>query len=212
MVLLPGWSPGVLLLLLDYCYTGEAMPAGEQEKQELQELLAVLGVGGRRPPGTVSLVVVKAEPGQLLFDNEEEEAEEINSNFVHFLAGKHEIKATVERKKVAILGDNFYNIEMSNDETNVKVEKEEDDEDRMNASGEEEQQDQIGDFKCSHCPKSFNQKRKWEVNLTNEKLKAQFVFQDHEFKHTGQKLKCQHCTKVFDRPGLRRVHEQVTYW
>ena len=25
----------------------------------------------------------------------------------------------------------------------------------------------------------------------------------------GEKLKCQHCPKVFDRPGLRRVHEQV---
>ena len=28
-------------------------------------------------------------------------------------------------------------------------------------------------------------------------------------KHSGVKLKCRHCPKVFDRPGLRRVHEQV---
>ena len=35
------------------------------------------------------------------------------------------------------------------------------------------------------------------------------VLQEHEIKHTGEKLKCQHCPKVFDRPGLRRVHEQV---
>ena len=28
-------------------------------------------------------------------------------------------------------------------------------------------------------------------------------------KENGQKFKCQHCPKVFDRPGLRRVHEQV---
>ena len=39
----------------------------------------------------------------------------------------------------------------------------------------------------------------WDIN----------VLQEHEIKHTGGKLKCQHCPKVFDRPGLRRVHEQV---
>ena len=57
-----------------------------------------------------------------------------------------------------------------------------------------ENEDIEGEFKCTFCGKSYNKKQR---------------FDDHMTKHTGEKLKCKFCPKLFDRPGLKRVHEQL---
>ena len=110
----------------------------------------------------------------------------------------------------------------------IKVERESDESELENENEEEEVEEENGNNPTpgNFGSKKFTKKLKLEVirnfkreshccrntahhiGIVSPMLTIKFLKED-EMKKSGEKLKCQHCPKVFDRPGLRRVHEQV---
>jgi hypothetical protein len=175
VVLLPGWSAALLPRLVDYVYTGRGRAADAGQREELGRLVEALGVGGRRREGggPPAGLLVKAE----LVPGEGGGGEDRDEPFYHFLEdrggdgdGIEPVKKKPRLKKATGWEEDLdYNdlFEVKpNDKTKMKVKvkvKVEDDED----AEEEDDLGQDGDFKCSHCTKTFSKKRKWEVTCNH---------------------------------------------
>ena len=92
----------------------------------------------------------------------------------------------------------------------IKIERDSES-DLDNDDAEEYGNDFIGNISSKKLTKYLNTEVDFKGNnpVVPNIQQLQLILKGQEMKETGQKFKCQHCPKVFDRPGLRRVHEQV---
>ena len=200
VLLMPDWDSAVVQLLLDYIYTGKVHPdftcfiwisgllvgylkcwlqgaaTCKEEKDELVKLVYALGVGRKRelkPNIMENVVIVKAEPSNLLLDEEEEfdeteEKDEIEDNCNLFLENSDEEEIKHKKKKqipqkLPLIEDNMdcLNFKQVYDKV-IKVKHEIEDSAREDETDLKE--DHIEETKCSHCPKTFTRKIKLEVS------------------------------------------------
>ena len=164
VVLLTDWSEDVLVLLVDYIYTGQARVACQQDKKELENLLNVLGIGSKRKEkdNILGTLLVKAEPNSSVLEIETEEG--VSDQFYHFMAEPEEeleeepVNKKPKTNRKSDLDEDLDYDTNSTGKRKVTLEK--------NKTGDDidEETGEMGDFKCSHCTKTFTQKRKWEVS------------------------------------------------
>jgi len=164
VVLLTDWSEGALVLLVEYIYTGLAVAACQEQRRELENLLIVLGIGRKREEKDYlsETLLVKAEPNSSVLEMEAEE--EGSDQFYHFMAEPEEefeeepVKKKPKTKKKTDCEEDLDFVTSSNSKRKATLVKNE-------TGGDiEEETGETGDFKCSHCTKTFTQKRKWEVS------------------------------------------------
>ena len=115
-----------------------------------------------------NVVIVKAEPSNLLLEEEEEldeteETDEIEDSCNPFLENSDEEEIKHKKKKLPLIEDNMdcLNFKQVYDKV-IKVKHEIEDSARENETDLKE--DHIEETKCSHCPKTFTRKIKLEVS------------------------------------------------
>ena len=130
--------------------------------------------------------------------------------FHHFLDQDRDDEHPVQTKT------KFENQELSKERMKyksdeIKIERDSGESDLDNDDSEEYGNNFIGNISSKKFTKYSNPEVNFKGNnpIVPNIQQLQLILKGQEMKETGQKFKCQHCPKVFDRPGLRRVHEQV---
>jgi len=226
-VLIPDTLPSQLMHFVQYIYTGVA-DVSQKEKEDLLELLQRLSVGGefhRSVKGTSDEPVdnnhksddhkdvakmdmnpdecsVKEEVVEDAANDKENSVEAVSYAAAEMFLQKQEARVKKKKRKNKTplktdrwddedddyFGDEDYEGGGYRNFHGVK------DEDVNGVDVKAKKPKIEGNWTCSHCSKKFTREQK---------------YQDHLSVHTGEGLKCKFCPKVFERPGLRRVHEQL---
>jgi len=194
-ILLTNCSYECLVMVIQYIYSGSVFAQTKQLMQEVESMLERLKVGRvdlmrlkQEMSGSTAVgaqVKIEPERGRSNLDDDEKSR---NDNFYHFMTSvendaetqKIKRKRNYPQKKKTEWDDDVDFEDLFSDGDIDKVKKEID--------------ETQSDLYCSFCNKSFTKKAS---------------FDDHMTKHTGERLKCKFCPKLFDRAGLRRVHEQL---
>jgi len=190
-IVLADCSYSCLSLVIQYIYSGEVYLEDLEQKQEVEHLCVELQIGEGRekdvPPNEQTQIpLIKSEPEKS--DDYPYDEENTVEHFNHFLSNietdnevqKNKRKAKCPQKKQSGWEEDVDFKDLFKEEKDKKI--------------KSEKEDIEGEFTCELCNKSYNKKQR---------------FDDHMSKHTGEQLKCKYCPKLFDRPGLRRVHEQL---
>ena len=182
-------------MVIQYIYSGSVFAQTKQLMQEVESMLERLKVGRvdlkrlkQEMSGSAAVgAQVKIEPERGR-NNQDDDEKSRNNNFYHFLTNIEDEAETQKSKRKR----NYSPKKKTEWEDDVDFEDllSDGDIDKVKKEIDETQ----GDLYCSLCNKSFKKKTS---------------FDDHMTKHTGERLKCKFCPKLFDRPGLRRVHEQL---
>lgn len=184
-ILLTDCSYECLVLVIKYIYSGNVFTSNIEQKQEVERLLIRLQIGQVRDEK------LENEPNHITIKTEPEKGSSqysYDENFYHFMTNnetdndtqRNKRKAKCPKKKEAGWEEDVDFKDLFTGENEHKI--------------KSENEEVEGEFKCTICKKSYSKKQR---------------FDDHMSKHTGEKLKCKFCPKLFDRPGLRRVHEQL---
>ena len=194
----------------------------QDEREELETLVAVLGIGRKtnlsdcpkhlaadpdaKKSSYEECMSVKSELDSSL--TEQDEPSEVP--FRHFLDQDQDNEHPVQ-KKTKFENQELNKERMKYKSDEIKIERDSGESDFDNDDAEEYGNNFIGNISSKKLTKYSNPEVNFKGNnhIVPNIQQLQLVLKGQEMKETGQKFKCQHCPKVFDRPGLRRVHEQV---
>jgi len=194
-ILVADCSFDCLSLVVQYIYTGSICASSIALKYEVENTIDRLNIGQishekqlKNEPNQVNVPFIKTEPERSTSQTSSCDEESNVENFFHFMTStspenesqRNKRKTKYPQKKCKEWEDDVDFKDLFSDKNKQKIKK--------------ENEDIGGEFKCSFCGKSYSKQQRLD---------------DHMTKHTGEKLKCKYCPKFFDRPGLRRVHEQL---